>query len=124
MRAKEFIVENIINPQDADLVTALTLLQSKIEDGDLQNDLPTNRVLRYIRNSGISSFTEQDLISANERIPALQSILTNITPNIITFNTTGEEKTASNQPDYQAGIESPQEIVSGMAKKALKRRKD
>jgi hypothetical protein len=124
MRAADFIREdigNIENNQLADIVTVLSLLHKRVIDDEIPSELPTAMILRYIRNTGLTNIEYQDLLDANEQDPAMQELLANITPEKIKFKT--EIQTTANNPDeVRAAAENPQEKVSKMADRALKRR--
>jgi len=124
MRASDFIcLREDIQDTDpyADITTAWSLLQKRVLDEELPEELPTAMVLRYIRNTGLTNIEYQDLIAANEVDEAMQELLANITPDKIKFKT--EIGTSITNPDeVKAGAENPQEKVSKMADRALKRR--
>lgn len=122
MRAKDFISEDVSDlNQAADIVTALSLLHQRILNGQLANPLPTSMILRYIRNTGLTNIEYQDLITANDENEAMQELLANITPETVKFKTK-IETTASNPEDVKSAAENPEEKVSKMADRALKRR--
>lgn len=122
MRAKDFISEDVSDlNQAADIVTALSLLHQRILNGQLANPLPTSMILRYIRNTGLTNIEYQDLITANDENEAMQELLANITPETVKFKTK-IETIASNPEDVKSAAENPEEKVSKMADRALKRR--
>jgi len=124
MRAKDFIKEDIgelTDNQFADIVTVLSLLHQRVIDDEIPSELPTAMILRYIRNTGLTNIEYQDLIDANEQDPAMQELLANITPEKVKFKTE-IQTTANNPDDVTAAAENPQEKVSKMADRALKRR--
>ena len=124
MRAKDFINEDIgdlTDNQFADIVTVLSLLHQRVIDDEIPSELPTAMILRYIRNTGLTNIEYQDLIDANEQDPAMQELLANITPEKVKFKTE-IQTTANNPDDVTAAAENPQEKVSKMADRALKRR--
>jgi hypothetical protein len=123
MRARDFLIrENVGDVEQlADISTTLSLLQQRILDNELPDELPTAMVLRFIRNTGLTNISYQDLLNANEQDEALKELLANITPDKIKFKT--EIKSSISNPDeVKAGVENPQEKVSKMADRALKRR--
>ena len=81
MRASDFLFEDD-EPSDqyANIVTALNLVQEKVRSGELSDELPTQFIIRLIRNTGISSFSYEDLIAANEDNESMKNIVKNITP--------------------------------------------
>jgi hypothetical protein len=123
MRARDFLIrENVGDVEQlADISTTLSLLQQRILDNELPDELPTAMVLRFIRNTGLTNISYQDLLNANEQDEALKELLANITPDKIKFKT--EIKSSISNPDeVKAVVENPQEKVSKMADRALKRR--
>jgi hypothetical protein len=105
------------------VVTALSLLQKRIQAGDLKPEVPTELVIKYIRNTGLSSFTYQDLLAVNDAEPSMKNILKNITPESVTV-AGADVQTVANEPDSvtPADAENPEQTVSNMAKQAVARR--
>jgi hypothetical protein len=124
MRATDFIWEDLsdsYNSRVADIVTVLALLHKRVMDDEIPSELPTAMILRYIRNTGLTNIEYQDLIDANEQDSAMKELLANITPEKIKFKT--EIQTTANNPDeVKSAAENPEEKVSKMADRALKRR--
>lgn len=126
MRAWDFIKEDEDNQDSGEygnIVTALNLLHNKVVDGELKSEIPTQMVIRYVKNTGINSFTYQDLIAANEAEPAVKALVKNITPETIKFTTDSTER-VSNPDEFTAAATNPEQTVSNMAKSAMKRRQD
>jgi len=103
------------------LITALSLLHKRVKDGEIPVSLPTSMILRYVRNTGSSTFNYEDLINANESNPIMKKYISNITPEQVKFNK-GLDTAISNPEEITAAAENPQEKVSKMADRALKRR--
>jgi hypothetical protein len=80
-------------------------------------------VLRYISNTGLTGFTYQNLIAANEAEGSIKEMLKNITPETIKF-TTDSQSQIDNPEEYKAAADNPEQTVSNMAKSAMKRRQD
>lgn len=122
MRARDFISEDVSDSnQTADIVTALSLLHQRILNGELGNPLPTSMILRYIRNTGLTNIEYQDLITANDENEAMKELLANITPDTVKFKTK-IETTANNPDEVTQAADNPEQKVSKMADRALKRR--
>ena len=122
MRAVDFLIEDVSDTnQTADIITALSLLHKRVLDKEIPNELPTSMILRYIRNTGLTNIEYQDLILINDSDEAMKELLANITPETVKFKTE-IETSAANPDDVQAASENPQEKVSKMADRALKRR--
>lgn len=124
MRAHDFIKEDL-DDQDSgeygNIVTALNLLHNEVIDGNLGPEIPTEMVIRYVRNTGINSFTYRDLLAANEAAPALKELIKNITPETVKFSSNSTDR-VSNPGDYTSASTNPEQTVSNMAKSAMKRR--
>lgn len=122
MRASDFLFEDD-EPSDqyANIVTALDLVQEKVRSGELSDELPTQFIIRLIRNTGISSFSYADLIAANEANESMKNIVKNITPTKISFVKDIGQSVANTQ-DVTAAAANPEQTVSDMAKSAMKRR--
>ena len=122
MRASDFLFEDD-EPSDqyANIVTALDLVQEKVRSGELSDELPTQFIIRLIRNTGISSFSYADLIAANEANESMKNIVKNITPTKISF-VKDIGQSVSNTQDVTAAAANPEQTVSDMAKSAMKRR--
>lgn len=122
MRAQDFIDEDIGDSnQFADIVTVLSLLQKRVKEGNLPAEVPTAMILRYIRNTGLTNIEYKDLINANESGEAMKELLANITPQTIKFKSEIGAST-TNPEEYSGATDNPQEKVSKMADRALKRR--
>lgn len=115
--------EDLNSLQYGNIVTALSLLQKEVSDGKISSELPTAMVIRYIKNTGLTSFTFQDLITANENDPAMKNLVSNITKETVTFKT-DVASSVENPDEFKQGSENPQNQISKMAKRALKRRQD
>lgn len=128
MRFSEFIREdengNGNIEEYSNVVTALSLLQNRIQSGDLKPEVPTDMVIRYIQNTGLRSFNYQDLVAANDADPAMQNIVKNITPDIVTLATASDSDVDVDNPDQvtTTDVMNPQQTVSNMAKMAAARR--
>ena len=122
MRASDFLLEDD-EPSDqyANIVTVLDLVQEKVRNGELSDELPTQFIIRLIRNTGISSFSYADLIAANEDNESMKNIVKNITPTKISFVKDIGQSVANTQ-DVTAAAANPEQTVSDMAKSAMKRR--
>lgn len=125
MRLREFAedVEDRSRDLYANAVTALSLIQNQIRDGKLKPEIPTELVLKFIRNTGLAGFSYQDLVAANSADPAMQSIVKNITPDTVTVNTDTGSDIENPEQVKQAAV-SPEQTVSNMAKDAMARRQD
>jgi hypothetical protein len=122
VRASDFLLEDD-EPSDqyANIVTVLDLVQEKVRNGELSDELPTQFIIRLIRNTGISSFSYADLIAANEDNESMKNIVKNITPTKISFVKDIGQSVANTQ-DVTAAAANPEQTVSDMAKSAMKRR--
>lgn len=122
MRASDFIREDSeTGGIHSSIVTVLSLIKSKIDQGELQAKLPAQFVIRLIQNTGLTTFGLDDLKNANEEIPAMKNIIKQIAGDEIVFKT-DSYSTVSNPDDDFGNVDNPQQTVSNMAKSALKRR--
>lgn len=126
MRSSDFIRVAESGDEHSKIVTALSLVKSKIDQGDLQSKLPVHFVVRLIQNTGLAGFTAQNLIAANDEIPAMKNIIKQITPEEIVFVTHSYSNVTNPEDAQSAGAptNNPQQTVSNMAKSAMKRRQD
>ena len=122
MRASDFLLEDD-EPSDqyANIVTVLDLVQEKVRSGELSDELPTQFIIRLIQNTGVSSFSYDDLIAANEDNESMKNIVKNITPTKISF-VKDIGQSVANAQDVTAAAANPEQTVSDMAKSAMKRR--
>ena len=125
MRLREFAEDVQDRSRDlyANAVTALSLIQNQIKDGKLKPEIPTELVLKFIRNTGLAGFSYQDLVAANAVDPAMQSMVKNITPDTVTVNT-DTASDVENPEAVQQAVDNPEQVVSNMAKDAMARRQD
>jgi hypothetical protein len=103
------------------IATTLGFLQNNIQQKGFSPEISTNLVLKLIRNAGIDSFSYDDLIDANNNDDGVKNLIKNITPDTVTLVTDSDE-TVDNPEDIKSAATSPQDIVGGMAKKAMSRR--
>jgi cystathionine beta-lyase family protein involved in aluminum resistance len=125
MRANDFLdTVNEDGDVHSNVITALSLIKSKIDQGELKSKLPVQFVVRLIQNTGASSFSLEDLMAANDEIPAMKNIIKQITPNEIVFVTHSYSNVSNTQDSESSGtsVDNPAQTVSNMAKSALKRR--
>jgi len=122
VRASDFLLEDD-EPSDqyANIVTVLDLVQEKVRSGELSDELPTQFIIRLIQNTGVSSFSYDDLIAANEDNESMKNIVKNITPTKISF-VKDIGQSVANAQDVTAASANPEQTVSDMAKSAMKRR--
>jgi hypothetical protein len=122
VRASDFLLEDD-EPSDqyANIVTVLNLVQEKVRSGELSDELPTQFIIRLIQNTGVSSFSYDDLITANEANESMKNIVKNITPTKISF-VKDIGQSVANAQDVTAAAANPEQTVSDMAKSAMKRR--
>ena len=124
MRARDFILEDDEGSEYSKAVTALSFMQDKVKEGKLSTEVPTQFVLRLIQNTGLQSFNYDDLVNANEIENSIKSILKKITPDVVTFNTGAADQVSNVDTDATAAVGNPEQVVSNMAKSAMKRRQD
>ena len=122
MRASDFLLEDD-EPSDqyANIVTVLDLVQEKVRSGELSDELPTQFIIRLIQNTGVSIFSYDDLVAANEANESMKNIVKNITRTKISFVKDIGQSVANTQ-DVTAAAANPEQTVSDMAKSAMKRR--
>lgn len=122
MRAQDFIFEDYEDGDTySDVVTVLSLIQQKVQEGELKPEMPTQFVIRLIRNTGLSTFSLDDLKAANEENPAIQNIIKQILDDRITF-VSNDSMPVNNTQDPEGSVDNPEQTVSNMAKSAMKRR--
>ena len=126
MRASDFIRVTESGDDHSNIVTALSLVKSKIDQGELQAKLPVQFIVRLIQNTGLLSFTIDDLRAANEEIPAMKNIVKQITPDEIVFVTHSYSSVSNPEEPEATGapVDNPEQTVANMAKSAMKRRQD
>lgn len=124
MRAKDFILEDGESSEYSNVATALSLMQDKVKEGKLLTEVPTQFVLRLIQNTGLQSFNYDDLVNANAAENSIKSILKKITTDVVTFNTGADDQVSNADTDATASVDNPEQVVSNMAKSAMKRRQD
>ena len=128
MRAVEFMFEgdedaySVPIDQFAEVLMVLGQIQAKIIEKGMSGEVPTKMVINYIKNAGIAGFGYDNLLKANEELPAMKEILKNITPETVTV-VTGTTQSVDNPQDFgKQSAENPEQTVSNMAKSALNRR--
>ena len=126
MRASDFIRVTEDGDIHSKIITALSLVKSKIDQGELQAKLPVQFIVRLIQNTGLLSFTIDDLRAANEEIPAMKNIVKQITPDEIVFVTHSYSSVSNPEEPEATGapVDNPEQTVANMAKSAMKRRQD
>lgn len=126
MKSYEFLREDDdLSSIEANIIAALTLLAGKIKSGELPEELPTNMIIRYIRNTGVANFTVDNLADLNERNTELKNIIKSISGNRIVFatdNIKDNESERTTDQDEGGQAQSDENVVSKMAKSAMKRR--
>ena len=124
MRASDFIRVTEDGDIHSKIITALSLVKSKIDQGELQAKLPVQFIVRLIQNTGLLSFTIDDLRAANEEIPAMKNIVKQITPDEIVFVTHSYSSVSNPEEPEATGapVDNPEQTVANMAKSAMKRR--
>lgn len=126
MKSYEFLREDDdLSSIEANIIAALTLLAGKIKSGELPEELPTNMIIRYIRNTGVANFTVDNLADLNERNSELKNIIKSISGNRIVFatdNIKDNESERTIDQDEGGQAQSDENVVSKMAKSAMKRR--
>lgn len=123
MRAKDFILEDQEGSSEySNVVTALSLIQDKVKEGKLLTELPTQFVIRLIQNTGLQSFNYDDLVNANEAESSIQTIIKQITPDAVTFTTGADDSVSNADSGTTQAVDNPEQVVSNMAKSAMKRR--
>ena len=124
MRFSEFIEDVGASDEYAKVATALSLIQDEIRKRNLvPAEVSTKTVLRFIQNTGLQGFGYENLVDANSAEPAIKNIVSNITPDKVSFNI-GSSQSASNTDDMSAAVNNPEQTVSNMAKSAMLRRQD
>jgi hypothetical protein len=123
MKSYEFLREDELSSIEANVMAALNLLANKIKEGNISNELPTNMIIRYIRNTGVSNFNIENLVDLNEKNESLKNIIKSISKNRVVFATDGIKDEKSSETSSDADTSNAEKnVVSKMAKSALKRR--
>jgi hypothetical protein len=123
MKSYEFLREDELSSIEANVMAALNLLANKIKEGNISNELPTNMIIRYIRNTGVSNFNIENLVDLNEKNESLKNIIKSISKNRVVFSTDGIKDEKSSETSSDADTSNTEKnVVSKMAKSALKRR--
>lgn len=123
MKSYEFLREDELSSIEANVMAALNLLANKIKEGNLPDELPTNMIIRYIRNTGVSNFNIENLVDLNEKNSSLKNIIKSISKNRVVFTTDGIKDEKSSETSSDADTSNAEKnVVSKMAKSALKRR--
>lgn len=123
MRFSEIIREdNSSNPEFAKVVTAISAMRNEVLAKNLKPEISTDRVITTVKNTGLTSFDYQDLLSANDAEPSMKNIVKTISPETITLATRAD-RSAENSPELSTNdAENPEQTVSNMAKSAAARR--
>ena len=126
MRASDFVRVTESGDDHSKIVTALSLVKSKVDQGELQAKLPVQFIIRLIQNTGLAGFNIDDLRAANDEIPAMKNIVKQITPDEIVFATHSYSNVSNPEEPEAAGapVDNPEQTVANMAKSAMKRRQD
>lgn len=125
MRASDFLFEDEEGSGEyTNVVTALSLMQDKVKEGKLRAELPTQFVLRLIHNTGLQTFSYDDLVNANDAEPSIKNIIKQITPDVVTFSTGADTEVSNTDSESPGAVDNPEQVVSNMAKSAMKRRQD
>lgn len=126
MRSYEFLKEDELSSIEANVLSALNLLAGKIKSGELPSELPTNMIIRYVRNTGVSNFNIDNLVDLNEKNAALKNIIKSISKNRIIFTTSDIKDSEEGDSEKKTGEEdqaaADKNVVSKMAKSAMNRR--
>jgi hypothetical protein len=123
MKSYEFLREDELSSIEANVMAALNLLANKIKEGNISNELPTNMIIRYIRNTGVSNFNIENLVDLNEKNESLKNIIKSISKKRVVFTTDGIKDEKSSETSSDADTSNAEKnVVSKMAKSALKRR--
>ena len=124
MRFSEFAEGTGASDEYAKVVTALSVIQDEIRKKNLAPaEVSTETVLRFIQNTGLQGFSYDNLVAANNAMPAIKNIVKNITKDKVSFDM-GSDSTVSNTVDMSAAVNNPEQTVSNMAKSAMLRRQD
>ena len=124
MRFSEFAEGTGASDEYAKVVTALSVIQDEIRKKNLAPaEVSTETVLRFIQNTGLQGFSYDNLVAANNAMPAIKNIVKNITKDKVSFDM-GSDSTVSNTDDMSAAVNNPEQTVSNMAKSAMLRRQD
>lgn len=104
------------------VVTAISTLRSEIQNKNLKPEVPTERIITIAKNTGLPSFSYQDLLTVNDQEPSMKNLVKNISPETVTF-ATDSDQSVDNPADLATdAAENPQQTVSNMAKQAATRR--
>ena len=104
--------------KDMPAVTALAQIQHRVIKNKLDPRLNIDDVLSQLGNAlRTDHFTADALRDLNDRNPAVKNVIKNIEPDAVVFKTTSNDNLGTNAP-----TQNPQQTVSAMASKALKRR--
>lgn len=104
--------------KDVPAVTALAQIQQRITKDKLDPRVDIDDVLDQLGNAlRTDHFTADALRDLNDRNPAVKNVVKTIEPDAVIFKTNDSDNLGSNVP-----AQNPQQTVSAMASKALKRR--
>lgn len=128
MRAWEFLAEAeddsaVSTDQFSDVTMVLGTIYSEVKAGKIKPEIPFDTLIARIQNE-IPTFDIDDLISANDQVPAIQKMVKNIDSQrgVVVMNTGKPDAEVTNQ--QASAATNPEQTVSSMAQSALKRRQD
>ena len=123
MRFSEIVSEGTgSNPEFAKVVTAISAMRNEVLAKNLKPEISTDRVIATVRNTGLTSFSYQDLLAAIDAEPSMKNLVKNISTESIRL-ARGTDQSADNPSDLSPNdAENPEQTVSNMAKSAAARR--
>lgn len=106
--------------KDVPAVTALAQIQQRIVKNKLEPKMDINDVLDQLGNAlRTDHFTADALRDLNDRNPAVKNVVKNIEPDAVIFKTQDSDNLGTGSTNQ---FQDPQQTVSAMASKAMKRR--
>ena len=126
MRARDFIREDEKSSADklsqySDLIMVLGQIQATMIARNLKPQVSTDTFILYVQNAGLDGFSFDDLIKANDTVPAVKEMIKNINYENVTINL-GNNQTVDNPNGVSSAAGNPEQTVSNMAKSAMTRR--
>ena len=104
------------------LITVLNFIKNRAADQGVAPKINTVSLINMVKNTGVESFSYNDLVSANDNDSTIQNLIKSMNNDEIILNSDDTDATSTDDNEDKGMKMNPQDTVDAMAKRAASKR--
>lgn len=104
------------------LITVLNFIKNRAADQNVAPKINTVSLINMVKNTGIESFSYNDLVSANDNNDTVKNLIKSMNNDEVILNSDNSDDNVSTDDQENNAGKNPQDTVDAMAKRAANKR--